>query len=247
MQTSSRNAGMFITLMAALGLTVLVKGALGTHPLHHFQFLCLLILAMLTSRLKVRLPGLTGNMSVNLPFLFLAIVQLSLIEAAVVAFASSLVQSLPKDGKPLKPAQILFNISTVTTAAGFAYLVFHNSAWGHSANGSLSLALAAGTYFFVNTLPVATIISLTESAKLVRTWFGIIHLSFPYYVAGTGISSMITGNGRYMGWALPLAVLPVMVGMYGSYRMYFGDDAIRVPSVPDASPSFTKQKAAAVI
>src|SRR5262250_258862 len=100
MQTRSRSAAMFITVMAGLGLTVLAKGALGTHPLHHFQFLCLMLLAMLTSRLKVRLPGLTGNMSVNLPFLFLAIVQLSLIEAALVAFASTLVQSLPRGGKP---------------------------------------------------------------------------------------------------------------------------------------------------
>jgi len=238
---------MFISLMAALGFTVLVKGALDIRPLHHFQFPCLLILAMLTSRLKVKLPGLTGNMSVSLPFLFLAIVQLSLIEAAVVAFAATLVQSLPKDGKPLKLAQVLFNISTVTTAAGFAYVVFRNPTWRHGSNGSLSLVLAACTYFLANTLPVATIIALTEGAKLTRTWLGITHLTFPYYVAGTGITSIVTGNGRYMGWALALAVLPVMFGIYRSYRTYFGETATTNPPHGSSVTTLTRQKAAGAV
>jgi hypothetical protein len=232
---SSRNAAMFISLMAASGFTILVKAALGMRPMHHFPFLSLLALALLTARWKVRLPGLTGNMSVNLPFLFLAIVQLSLLEAAVIAFASTLVQSLPKRNKPLKVVQVLFNVSTVTTAAGCAYLVFHNPVWRSGPNASLSLVLAAGTYFFVNTLPVATIITLTEGVKLIRTWGGILQLSFPYYVAGTGITSMITGKGGYAGWALPLAALPVMLGIYRSYRIYFGEAALAGSKSPDAS------------
>jgi MASE9 protein len=183
---------------------------------------------------------------VNLPFLFLAIVQLSLIEAALVAFASTLVQSLLKTGKAPKLVQVLFNVSTLTTATGLAYLVFH-AAWRQGSNGPLSLVLAAGTYFFVNTLPVATIICLTEGAKLVRTWLRIIHLSFPYYVAGTGISSMITGHGRSIGWALPLAVFPVMFGIYGSYQTYFGDSASAVSTDENSIPALARQKAAGAV
>jgi hypothetical protein len=232
MRSSSRKPAMFITLMAASGLSIVIKGVLDMHPLHQFQFLSLLALAMLTSRMKVRLPGLTGNMSVNLPFLFVAIVQLSLIEASLIAFASTLVQSMPKAGKPLNLTQVLFNVSTVTTAAGFAFMVFKNHAWGHGSHGPLSLLLAASTYFFINTLPVATIIALTEGAKITRTWLGIMHLAFPYYVAGTGITSLATGNGSYMAWALPLVVLPVMFGIYRSYRAYFAEASAGTPA-PD--------------
>jgi len=242
---SSRNAAMFISLMAVSGFTVLVKGAIGMHPMHHFLFLSLLALALLTSRWKVRLPGLTGNMSVNVPFLFLAIVQLSLFEAAVIAFASTLVQSLPQRGKPLKVVQVLFNASTVTTAAGFAYLVLRNPASRPGSNGSLPLALAAGTFFLVNTLPVATIIALTEGAKFIRTWSSILHLSFPYYVAGTGITSLITGKGGHIGWALPLATLPVMLGIYRSYRIYFGEAALAGSTGPNA-PFTAVEKSRAV-
>jgi len=225
MKNKSLTATTFISLMAMAAMTVIVSGALSIHPLHQFQFASLTLLGVLASRLKVRLPGLTGNMSMNLPFVLLAIVQLGLFEAAAIAFASTLIQSLPKRGLQLRPTQLLFNVSTMTTAAGLAYLVFHEFDGRHGATGSLALVLAAATYFFINTLPVATIICLTEGAKIVRTWSGIVHLSFPYYVAGTGITSILTGKSGYMAWALSIGALPVMIGIYRSYCTYFGQGA----------------------
>src|ERR1700745_4133872 len=99
MQISSRKPVMFISLMVEAGDTVLVKGAFNMNPVTEFLFLSLLVLAVLTSRLTVKLPGITGNMSVNLPFLFLAIVQLTLFEAALIAFASTLIQSFSRQGR----------------------------------------------------------------------------------------------------------------------------------------------------
>jgi len=225
MKNKSLTATMFISLMAMAAMTIMVRGALSIHPLHQFQFASLTLLGVIASRLKVRLPGLTGNMSMNLPFVLLAIVQLGLFEAAAIAFASTLIQSLPKRGLQLRPTQLLFNVSTMTTAAGLAYLVFHEFDGRHGATGSLALVLSAATYFFINTLPVATIICLTEGAKIVRTWSGIVHLSFPYYVAGTGITSILTGKSGYMAWALSIGALPVMIGIYRSYCTYFGQGA----------------------
>jgi len=225
MKNKSLTATMFISLMAMAAMTVIVRGALSIHPLHQFQFASLTLLGVLTSRLKVRLPGLTGNMSMNLPFVLLAIVQLGLFEAAAIAFASTLIQSLPRRGLQLRPTQLLFNVSTMTTAAGLAYLVFHEFDGRHGATGSPALVLAAATYFLINTLPVATIICLTEGAKIFRTWSGIVHLSFPYYVAGTGITSILTGKSGYMAWALSIGALPVMIGIYRSYCTYFGQGA----------------------
>ena len=225
MKNKSLTATTFISLMAMAAMTVIVSGALSIHPLHQFQFASLTLLGVLASRLKVRLPGLTGNMSMNLPFVLLAIVQLGLFEAAALAFASTLIQSLPKRGLQLRPTQLLFNVSTMTTAAGLAYLVFHEFDGRHGATASLALVFAAATYFFINTLPVATIICLTEGAKIVRTWSGIVHLSFPYYVAGTGITSILTGKSGYMAWALSIGALPVMIAIYRSYCTYFGQRA----------------------
>lgn len=222
MKLNSVTPTMFISLIAMAAVTVIVKGALSIHPAHQFQFACLMLLGIITSRLKVKLPGLTGNMSMNLPFVFLAIVQLGLFEAAAIAFASTLIQSLPKYGLRLRPAQLLFNVSMMTTAAGLAYLVFHELDGRDGISGSPALVLSAATYFFINTLPVATIICLTEGAKIVRTWSGIVHLSFPYYVAGIGITTILAGKSGYMAWALSIGALPVMIGIYRSYCTYFG-------------------------
>ena len=48
--------------------------------MRYSQFLVIFALALIASRLKVKLPGLNGNMSVNLPFILIAAVQLSLFE-----------------------------------------------------------------------------------------------------------------------------------------------------------------------
>ncbi|MGE5057570.1 MAG: hypothetical protein ACM3WP_25690 [Acidobacteriota bacterium] len=243
MKINSLTAMMFISLMAVAAMTVIVRGVLSIHPLHQIQFACLLLLGLVTSRLKVRLPGLTGNMSMNLPFVFLAIVQLGLFEAAAIAFVSTLIQSLPKHGVQLRPAQLLFNVSTMTTAAGLAYLVFHEFDGRHGVSGSPALVLAAATYFFINTLPVATIICLTEGATMVRTWSEIVHLSFPYYVASAGITSILTGKSGYMAWALSIGALPVMIAMHRSYCRYFGEVASTRQGSVDSRP-LTKAAAA---
>jgi len=58
-----------------------------------------------------------------------------------------------------------------------------------------------------------------------RVWSSIAHLSFPYYVACTGLMSMVIVASRHVGWQGPLAVLPVMVVMYRCYQRYFAPGA----------------------
>ena len=55
-----------------------------------------------------------------------------------------------------------------------------------------------------------------------RVWSSIFHLSFPYYVASAGITSMVTAASRHVGWQIPLLVLPVLYAIYRSYQLYFG-------------------------
>jgi hypothetical protein len=76
-------------------------------------------------------------------------------------------------------------------------------------------------FFLLNTLPVATIIALTEGSGMMRIWSSIVHLSFPYYVACTGVTSMVTIVTQHIGWQAALAVLPVMLLIYRSYQRYF--------------------------
>ena len=213
--TLHKNALALITLMA-LGLLASVGYALHTmRPLNDYWFAALLILAVATARLKVKLPGLTGNMAVNLPFLLIAAAQLSILEALLVALASCGVQCLPKGhGKP-KPAQVIFNLSTTGVAVTAASLI-----------GTHFALLAALGYFLVQTVPVACIIGFTEGGTIYKIWCSIANCSFPFYVLSAGITSIATSSATQLGWQVPLLGLPGLYAIYRSYEFYF-----RVPSI----------------
>jgi hypothetical protein len=217
---NSRLATAFITTITISGLAMLGGSLLKMTALHQYQFLSLLLLGAVTSRTKVKLPGVNGTMSVNLPFMMIAAAQLSLFEAVTVALVSATLQSVPKRGGQFQPVKVLFNASTFVVAAGVAALLLHNGKL-IAMHKSVALVAACSVFFLLNTLPVATIIALTEGSGMMRIWSSIVHLSFPYYVACTGVTSMVTIVSQHIGWQAALAVLPVMLLMYRSYQRYF--------------------------
>jgi hypothetical protein len=70
-------------------------------------------------------------------------------------------------------------------------------------------------------MPVALILSLVDSRPAFRTWSDIFHLSFPYYLASTGLASIAAGLGGHTSWPMLLGIACVMIVTYRSYRMYF--------------------------
>src|SRR5258708_26354697 len=90
------------------------------HALHPYYALAILALAAVTSRFKVKLPGVNGNMSVNMPFLLLAVVNLSAAEAVAIACVSTMVQTWPRRDAKFQAQQMVFNMRMMafaTTAA----------------------------------------------------------------------------------------------------------------------------------
>ena len=60
---------------------------------------------------------------------------------------------------------------------------------------------------------------------MLRTWWEMLQLSFPYLVASAGIAGVTLTLAPEIGWQVPLAVLPIMVGIFQSYRRYFAATA----------------------
>jgi hypothetical protein len=211
-----------IGLMVAAAVTVSAYSVTLSHSLHLYFALTVLALAAITSRMKVKLPGINGNMSVNLPFLLVAIVNLSAAEAVVITGISTLVQCWPKKGTNLKPEQMIFNLSMMTFATCLASLVFRVASPGGAVwSMPLSLALASATLLLGQTIPVAAIVSISEGKPTFPIFRNVVQLSFPYYVLSAGIVSMLEMVGSHMGWPLALGVFPVMYGIHASYRFYF--------------------------
>src|SRR5271156_1196339 len=210
--------------MALAALAGTLCASLASHAVHPAYTLALLALAAATSRMKIKMPGVDGTMSVNLPFLLMAVVNLSAFEAVSIACLSTVVQCWPKSASKFRWEQMLFNVSMMAFAASMASLIW-NAGWlGRSAWASEPLTLASATAAFLvgQTAPVGGIIKLAEGAAMRRVWLSIVQLSFPYYVVSAGMTSMADIVNHHWGWQAALVVLPVMYGIHHSYRLYFG-------------------------
>ena len=70
------------------------------------------------------------------------------------------------------------------------------------------LVATAAMYFAANTVPVATIISLTEHKSLRRIWADCYFWSFPYYLVGAGVAGLVSWLNRMVEWQTSLLILP---------------------------------------
>jgi hypothetical protein len=193
----------FIGTMALAAAGCATYAGLISHTQHPYYAVAVLLLAMATSRMKVKLPGLEGNMSVNLPFLLAAAVNLSAEEAIAITIVSTVVQCWPKRGAQLKPEQMVFNVSMMTLATSLASLLFHSGLVQRGPE-NLAIALAAGALFLGQTVPVASIIALSSDEKVGSVW-----------------RNLAQTVDHHLGWGAALAVFPVMYGIHRSYVTYF--------------------------
>jgi hypothetical protein len=214
---------MFIGAMALAAAAASGYALLESHALHLLFAAAVIGLAAATSRMKVKLPGINGNMSVNLPFLLIAVVNLSAAEALAVTLVSTAVQCWPRKNAKFNPQQMAFNLCMMAFASCSASLIYHSNWLAGVAWNSIpaALALAAATLFLGQTAPVAAIIGLSEKKSAPSIWWNLAQLSFPYYVLSAGVCCMVQTASSHVGWPLALAVFPVMYGVHRSYQLYF--------------------------
>lgn len=187
------------------------------------RFICYLALAIAASLMKVTVPGVTGTISLNFLFMLIYIVELNFTEAVAIGVSAVVVQCVWQSKSRPGLVKLSFNIANIAVAIGITKIAL---TWGtdHFSKplGPLLLVLVACTYFVTNTFPVASIISLTESKPLARTWRECFFWSVPYYLTGGVIAQVIhLANIRY-SWQSSFMVLPIVYIAYRSYRFYIG-------------------------
>src|ERR1700680_2852178 len=128
MNHNTRLTRTFIATMVLAAITSTAYATFGSHTLHPFYALASLALAAATSRMRVKLPGIEGNMSVNLPFLLMAVLSVSAVEAVLIASFSTVVQCWPQSRGKFRPDQMLFNVSMLAFATSMASLLW-NAGW----------------------------------------------------------------------------------------------------------------------
>src|SRR6201993_5145967 len=119
----SAAAKLFISLIILGGLWTLVYGGIHQTSRNIAEFICYLGIAILASRLKVNLPGITGTLSVNFLFILIGVLELSFTETLILGGVSMLAQCLyPERPRTL---QVAFNVCAGSISTALAYIVYH--------------------------------------------------------------------------------------------------------------------------
>jgi len=217
----SVGAKAFVGLVIAAGMASLLQAAVHQSSKNIAEFICYLGIAVLASRLRVTLPGITGTLSVNFLFILVGIAELSYSEAITLGAISMLAQC----SYPNRPGaiQLTFNVCAGSLSTALAFLVYHNSlASALIVYRPLVLCLAASTYFIVNAGCIAVVISFSEGKPLRQILVDCYFWSFPYYLVGAGIAGAIAWFNRAFNWETSLLFVPAIYLIYRSYRLYLG-------------------------
>lgn len=211
----------YIVLIAAAGLGVLLHELARWQPDALPRLILYTLVTVAGSLMKVRLPGITGTMSVYFLFLLVGLTQLSLPEILIVGLCAVLLQCFWHARQRPNLVQILFNLGSSSTAIYWAYRVFHwNVLEGPELGMPVQIAAASLTFFLLNTGLVAGVVALTEGKVIHRVWRECYFWCFPYYLLGAALAGCFQYLSTTIGWQAALMLLPVVYVVYGSYRLY---------------------------
>jgi diguanylate cyclase (GGDEF)-like protein/putative nucleotidyltransferase with HDIG domain len=221
MRTAKTFTNLYLAAVIFAGFAVLAVQFYRFHSQDPVEFACYLFIALISSTLKVSLPGVTGTMSVNYVFVLLGMLELGQAEVLCISCASLLMQMFWRAKKAPSPIQILFNVASGTLAVAGAYNAFYGVNPGSSPGGiALRLAVSAGVYFLVNTILVACVVTLTEGKSLRRVWKDCYFWYFPYYLLGASIAGLLKALNHVMGWQGGFVGLVALYLVYRSFCLY---------------------------
>src|ERR1700733_1676567 len=210
-----------VGLVIAAGTACLLQGAIHQSSKNIAEFICYLGIAILASRLRVTLPGITGTLSVSFLFILVGIAELGYAEAMTLGAVAMIAQSL----YPARPTaiQLTFNVCAGSLSTALGYFVYHNPFCNELiSNRPLLLCVTATVYFIVNAGSIATVISLSEGKPLRDILVDCYFWSFPYYLVGAGIAGAISWFNHAFNWETSLLFVPAIYLIYRSYRLYLG-------------------------
>jgi signal transduction histidine kinase len=214
-------ARVYVTLVVLAGL----MGALHTFQSWTPQFSTRLILYFLisiaSSGMKVVLPNVNGNLSVNYLLTLLALLELGTPSAMLLALAATVVQTLWRPKRHVRIIQFVFNLACMVLTVSLAGVLF-NQPWfrGIPEGQALRLAVAGVGYFFVNTLCVSTVIGLSEGRAVRSVWTTSYGWALPYYLVGVSFAVMLHASMEQLGWRFIVALVPLLYVVYRSFRLY---------------------------
>jgi diguanylate cyclase (GGDEF)-like protein/putative nucleotidyltransferase with HDIG domain len=221
-------ARIYIGVMMALGLAVLTHAAIRWESPDLLKYGGFLMVAVFSSGMRLKMPGVTGTLSLTFLFVLFGVIELNGPETVFMGAVLTLVQCYWK--QPERPARtkVILNVAAMALAVDITERVYHSSwlmapSWpmAHDVDPSIRLAVAACALFLMNTAPVAILAAMMEDRPVVPLWRENFVWSLPYYLGGAAIArgASLLANS-FVGWQTVLLTGPVVYLIFRSYRLY---------------------------
>lgn len=214
-------AGFYARSMAFAGVLLVVIACVYWQSQNLDRFVMFAAVVAICACLKVRLPGMTGTISISFVPLLVAIVDFSVPE---VVFLSTIAAVLQCTWRPLRrptALQVFFNSACLGISAMLSFGVCR-MVFGSFALESLVAALivAALALYVCNTVLVTAMLCLIDGKPLYSVWRQCSFWSLSYYMVGAAAAGMITATLKASGGQSVLLVVPVMALVYICYRAH---------------------------
>jgi diguanylate cyclase (GGDEF)-like protein/putative nucleotidyltransferase with HDIG domain len=221
----SKRAWFYIAVQLLAGMAALVNsGIAGWRSDAPARSIFYLATAAAASGMKVRLPGLSGTMSVYFLVVLIGISDLTRPETILMACVCTLIQSFWRAQRRPLPVQIGFNLANALISVSISWWLYHLAAWRALGlqKSTLLLAGVSVVFFALNTVPVALVISLTERKAFREVWRDSYAWSFPYYLVGAAIAEGFSTFARAFGWQSAILLGPLIYLIQRTYLVYIG-------------------------
>ncbi len=213
-------AKIYIALVVTAGALVLGRSLALWTPEHLLRFFIYLAMTLIASGMKVRLPGVTGTMSVHFLFLLIGLVSRPLPEVLLAGAGATLVQCFWQAQRRPTAVQLSFNVAATAVAVGATFFAYNLPMLQDGALWAIRLGIASIVFFFGNTAPVAIVIGLTEGRSPASVWRECYFWCFPYYLVGASLAASFGFLSRTIGESTTLLGLPVVYIVFRSYGLY---------------------------
>lgn len=226
MQTSVKQSrhlwvNTYVGLVCAGGLGALGYSGLHWHTSNGLRFLVYLVIALFGSGMKVSLPSVNGTMSANFLFVLIGIADFSLAETLLMGCLGIVLQSCWQARMKVNPTRVAFNAASIALAATLAYRLYHVMALDSGlVEKPIALAFASVAFFVANTLFIAGAIGFTESKPVWPLWREGYFWSFPVYLVGSVVATVVDTMSHWIGWQTALLVLPVLYFIHNSHKLH---------------------------
>ncbi len=187
------------------------------------RILCYMVAGVFASGLKIRLPGITGTLSMNYIVIIMAMLDLSLPGTLLVAVVCTIGQCLIHATARPKWFQVLFSVNGIAVPIMAAqYCLTLPALLNVDRTGCIALLVASLVYFVINTFTVAGIIGCSTGTSIYQTWRSSYLWTSPQYLVGGGIAGAAHFFSQHLGWPLLLMAAPPLYLVYRSYSLYLG-------------------------